>query len=243
MDRSDLEFLELYVKSFAIIAASKAIAVTRADTKEFLFVSQPLLKLLRQKTGDLQGKRLRDLSQVSPFINEYSELFKKVLQRANPVSVLIAHDFDNTGIKTIKLLHKEPIVSPLTGKILAIIDEVRDFTINREFAQFISLMNHTAGTSANIKLADPISLTKRQKEIIFLLSLGKSPKNIAEFISRIENKLLSPATVTAIINKHLYLKFGVNSTSQLIEKAILLGFVDNIPESFIRKPGILITLD
>lgn len=245
MEQSDLEFLELYIRSFAIISSGKMISITRVDTKEFIYVSQPMIRLFRNDDS-LIGKRLDNIPVLEPFIDEYMLLFKKVLQKSGPVNALIAHDFSNTGIKTIKVLHKQPIISPLTGTILAIIDEIKDFAMNRELSQFISLMNYHADTineNPQIQSEPNITLTKRQQEIIFLLTLGKSPKNIAEFISQLEGKVLAPATITAIINKQLYTKFEVNSTSKLIEKAIIMGFVNNVPDNFIKKSGVLMLLN
>lgn len=243
MKKCDKYFLSLYIESFTIIFATRMVAITRADNREFIYISQPFLNILNQKNGTLAGKKLRDLPLIKPFIDEYLELLDKVRQSGCAVEALIAHDFNNSGINSIKLLQKKPIISPSSGKVIAVIDELKEFSINYGITQFIKLMNYTSGSATAKQISQPIVLTKREKEILFLLSLGKSPKNIAEFISKIENKILTPATVTATINKHLYLKFNVNSTSELIEQAVLLDLLDNIPGSFIRKSGVLMELD
>ncbi|HLX53139.1 MAG TPA: PAS domain-containing protein [Aquella sp.] len=68
-----------------------------------------------------------------------------------------------------------------------------------------------------------IKLTKREQQIIYLLSLNKSPKDIAHIITIIENKPVSNSTINAIINKKLYPKFEVFNIGQLVEKAIMLN--------------------
>lgn len=64
-----------------------------------------------------------------------------------------------------------------------------------------------------------INLSAREQEILYYLYLNKSPKEIANILSIISGKEVSASTIHAIINKRLYVKFNVNSVSQLIEKA------------------------
>ena len=68
-------------------------------------------------------------------------------------------------------------------------------------------------------------LNKREQEILYFISLNKSPKEIASILGVREQKTLAPATIQAIITKQLYVKFGVYSVSNLIEKASFLGLI------------------
>ena len=70
--------------------------------------------------------------------------------------------------------------------------------------------------------SENISLTKRETEILYLLSLGKSPKEIANILSKAQNKSVCASTINAMINKQLYPKFEVYNVNQLIEKAHLM---------------------
>lgn len=70
-----------------------------------------------------------------------------------------------------------------------------------------------------------IKLTKREREIIYFLSLNKSPKDIATILSVIENKPLAASTISSIIDKQLYPKFNVSSVGQLIEVANTLKLI------------------
>ncbi len=83
------------------------------------------------------------------------------------------------------------------------------------------------GIAANFKnqLSQKIKLTKREREILYFLSLNKSPKEIATILSGLENKPLSSATILSIIDKQLYIKFEVFNVSQLIEKANSLKLI------------------
>ncbi len=78
---------------------------------------------------------------------------------------------------------------------------------------------------------ESIILTKRETEILYLLSLGKSPKDIASILSNIQKKSVSSATIGSMINKQLYRKFDVYNINQLIEKAQLMKKIPLIPDS------------
>lgn len=64
-----------------------------------------------------------------------------------------------------------------------------------------------------------VPLTKRQREILYYLSLNKSPKEIAQILSIIDKKSVTSRTIQSVIDKQLYTKFKVYSISHLIEQA------------------------
>lgn len=64
-----------------------------------------------------------------------------------------------------------------------------------------------------------VPLTKRQREILYYLSLNKSPKEIAQILSIIDKKSVTSTTIQSVIDKQLYPKFNVYSISHLIEQA------------------------
>lgn len=78
-----------------------------------------------------------------------------------------------------------------------------------------------------------ITLTKREQEVLYFLSMGKSPKEIANIFSKLENKKIASATIGGVINKQLYPKFDVFNTGQLIEKASLLKLIPFLHESIL----------
>ncbi|MCC2625453.1 MAG: hypothetical protein K0R14_1326 [Burkholderiales bacterium] len=83
-------------------------------------------------------------------------------------------------------------------------------------------------SAQGLQIADcdiEIKLTKREREILYFLSLSRSPKDIAIIISTLENKEICDSTINAIINKKLYPKFKVFNVGQLIEKAYILKLI------------------
>ncbi|MCC2625742.1 MAG: sensor histidine kinase [Burkholderiales bacterium] len=109
------------------------------------------------------------------------------------------------------------------AKFLSFIDKIQHDIQNYK----IEALTEKIGVIPKISSSDKqIRLTKRELDILYYLSLHKSPKDIAQIITIIENKPISDSTINAIINKKLYTKFGVFNIGQLVEKAILL---DQIP--------------
>ncbi|MCC2625243.1 MAG: Sensory box histidine kinase/response regulator [Burkholderiales bacterium] len=106
------------------------------------------------------------------------------------------------------------------AKILAFVDKIQ-----RDIQSFkIEALTEKIGVKPKISNSDKqIRLTKRELDILYYLSLNKSPKDIAQIITIIENSPVSDSTINAIINKKLYPKFEVFNIGQLVEKAIMLN--------------------
>lgn len=100
----------------------------------------------------------------------------------------------------------------------------------------IKIINEKTGTKLEINDLDKnITLTNRESQTLYYLSLNKSPKDIAAILSIIENKKFAPATIQAVINKQLYPKFGVYNIGQLLEKAGMLKLIPFLPGDFNTK--------
>lgn len=109
---------------------------------------------------------------------------------------------------------------------------------------FVNEINYTIQSHINkrLKLAmgqefslteddtDDISLTKRERLILYCLINGKDSKWIANYISKKEAKDLSHTTVVAFINKGLYKKLNVTNIPDLVEKAQLMQLIETMPD-------------
>jgi PAS domain S-box-containing protein len=105
-------------------------------------------------------------------------------------------------------------------KFLSFIDKIQRDIQNYK----MEALTEQIGIKPNISNSDrQIRLTKRELEVLYYLSLNKSPKDIAQIITIIEDKPISDSTINAIINKRLYPKFDVFNIGQLVEKAIMLN--------------------
>lgn len=89
----------------------------------------------------------------------------------------------------------------------------------------LSNLNNNIGATRSNSTNSNIQLTKREEEILYYLSLNKSPKEIAQILSIIDKKNISFKTVQSIIDKQLYPKFGIFSIGQLIAEARIKGLI------------------
>jgi len=78
-------------------------------------------------------------------------------------------------------------------------------------------------------------LSKRELEILYLLSQNLSQRTIAKVLN------VTRGTITKIISEKIYIKLGIttNSSKALIQRAIELGINDNIPQSLLPNGVVL----
>lgn len=106
------------------------------------------------------------------------------------------------------------------AKFLTFVDKIQRDIQNYK----VEALTERVGIKPRITNYDrEMRLTKRELDVLYYLSLNKSPKDIAQIITIIENRSVSDSTINAIINKKLYPKFEVHNTGQLVEKAIMLN--------------------
>ncbi len=92
------------------------------------------------------------------------------------------------------------------AKFLSFIDKIQRDIQNYK----VEALTEQIGIKPKISNSDKqIRLTKRELDVLYYLSLNKSPKDIAQIITIIESKPVSDSTINAIINKKLYPKFEV----------------------------------
>lgn len=139
----------------------------------------------------------------------------QLLDDNNQVIGIIGASIDITDRKEkeqLKLeIEKTKIIIEEKKKFKYLIDEIsqliNDFKITN--------LNDKIGNQVKITDTDKqIKLTLRERQVLYYISLNKSPKEIAIILSILEEKQISPATISSIINKKLYLKFNVFNIGQ-----------------------------
>jgi hypothetical protein len=138
---------------------------------------------------------------------------------------IIGTSTEITLIKEVEFLRRENqrqiIELGMQDKLKSIMDEFNNILQKHKF----DILNQNIGKTKSSVLDVDVKLGKREREILYYLSLNKSPKEIASIISVLEKKNLAAATIQAVINKGLFIKFNVATTSQLIEKANALKLI------------------
>jgi DNA integrity scanning protein DisA with diadenylate cyclase activity len=78
-----------------------------------------------------------------------------------------------------------------------------------------------------------IKLSQTQYEVLCLITMGKSLSEITKILSKLKNISYSRGTIQFIIQNQLHPIFAVGSISELIEKAALMGIINETPPMFL----------
>ncbi|HLX54317.1 MAG TPA: hypothetical protein VKR58_10270 [Aquella sp.] len=130
----------------------------------------------------------------------------------------IRFENEKRTIETETLLAEKESQARVMGFINKMMHEIQTFRID-ELHRTTGIRSPVADSGRQMKL------TRREQQILYFLSLNKSPKEIARIITVMESNPVSDSTINAIINKKLYPKFEAFNISQLVEKAIMLGLI------------------
>lgn len=182
---------------------------------------------------------------------EYAELFikqdEKVKIGGNPISVLDVHPYANNEIKT--LIINKSLLLDKNSKPIGI--NCHCIEVNNQILSDIALQlaksDKTITNNKHIKKAanfylnsqyDGLNLSKRQTECLFYLIRGKSLKAIGKAMN------LSPRTIESYIDL-IKDKMGCNTKSEVIEKAIEIGYLEILPKEVISNnlKTLLMTID
>lgn len=94
-------------------------------------------------------------------------------------------------------------------------------------------LNNRIGIPPIQQISEPcnVHLNSREYEILFLMFLGKSNFDIARYLSKIHGDRAGRTTTG--FKMLMYNKLGVHTDEELINKAMFLNLIKDIPKSFI----------
>lgn len=205
----------------------------------YLFASNKYLKYAEVEE-DIVGKHYFQTQMPG---QEYVDEFKKISDTINETGLtatyFIITSTPKTKEKVCFFCINEIIINPHTNDKVGRFGEISPININF-LGQIINLTNQFINnsdvkTSFNTKtsITKP-QLTTREEEVLFLLLLGKSQKEIANILSKVYSKNIAVTTIGSIINRQLYDKFNAYSLSSLINNAIQLQAIQNIPSGLLK---------
>lgn len=138
------------------------------------------------------------------------------------VSIDITAEKEAERLKIENEKHKAKIAAQ--EEFITIINEFNHILQKHKY----NVLNRDLGIKDKLDGSDKnkkIHLSPREQEILYYLSLNKSPKAIATILSILDDTKILASTIQATINKRMYFKFDVNNTDELIEKANHLNLI------------------
>ncbi len=231
------EWLSQYIDALNIVSDNRAVAAMSLDHK-FLFTSRKYLELTETEE-DVTGKHYFETSMPG---QEYIDDFRKISDMVNDTgktaSFFLIYTSPKKKVKTCYFYTLSIVYNPSTKEPVARLGEIQPVMINF-IGQMVNLSNKiTSGakddSETQIDSFDKFKLTVREEEVIFLLMLGKTHKEIASTLSMIYKKEIAPATISSVISRQLYPKLNAYSLQTLISNAIRLQLIQEIPASLLQ---------
>lgn len=202
---------------------------------QFLASNESTAKLYGFETvGKLLGKNARQIN--CPAVNSsdaFLEQDRYVLNKSKQLTILDIHSYADNQPK-ILLTKKTPIsLGPDQRGILCYCMEVQSHEISRVISilmksdeLYSGKKNNDQSFTINDTLRHNI-LSKRERECVFYLIRGHSMKEIGRMLN------ISWRTVETYI-RNIKLKWGCERINQIIECAIINGFLNYLPKSFLH---------
>lgn len=151
---------------------------------------------------------------------------QKIMQSHESQTFLKINKFKNGLIPY--FCQKSPLINPETNKAEGIMTQGYEIGLTH-------FQNHFLKKSSELKSTTDIHLTKREKQVIYFFMSHLSSQEIAEILSKMEEKSISKSTIDSVFNEQLYSKFKVYNRPDLYKKLQEAGFENKIPHELLQS--------
>lgn len=224
-----------YIDALKLFGETRAIILGDLDLN-FIYVTNYYQQMMGNP--DVIGKKLRDTDHVGKeYADELRKISLKVLATGDDATFFAVYKFPDSNQKRCYIYHMSPIIELETGKTIGLITELKLFNCKylghlNNFVQKLVAGNSSKSDTLS-KSGSVYQLDDREAEVLFLLMVGRSYKEIAYIIGSVYNKSITPSAVNAVIREKLFRTFGVNSVGDLISKAAHHNVIEEIPNSLL----------
>lgn len=230
------------VSSFKIVNSNSFDLICDTD-RVIKFIGTRLLDVFNLKSEDVIGRSVRDIMfSLQPLAEKYRALNDDLVyggvSERNYVTVVDLPDktivFRNIA-QPIKLIDKviglhvsTQIVEPFSATGAAIA-----FNLINTSSSIVSPQNLVKLPEIN---HPDYELTQVQELVLYLITLGRSDKDIAILLGDLTNdQSVSGQTISKILTRGLYPMFEVTNRRELAEKALQENVIRNIPKMLLSK--------
>jgi hypothetical protein len=189
------------------------------------------------------GRRVRDIEVPhAVYVEELKYITATIINTRTSSKYVLA------WVKDSKVFLREhyasPIINDANDEVVGMYVEIRMFEPCETMNAYFSILNNKLHKKLPVPTADTINktkikLTSREYEVLFLVVLGKSQKEIADILSKVHEKDVKANSIASIISKQIYPKFEVHNLPNLVEEAIRLNMIDSFPQGLMKSLGLL----
>lgn len=195
-----------------------------------VYANENMFNLFEYKR--LIGKSVSAMTHsIGEFFKENHEKLKTFRENKRSSSWLVIAKHEKSAKYSLVELTDYPIWNDdkLVGSYVKVSEQ--NFSAVKQMMKFLTLASSNGYSLRNSEPA--AKLSPLENEILFLLMLGKSPKEIAQIEDSIVERDINCSTISSIINKRIYNKLDAISVSTAIQNALLNDTLLNIPENFL----------
>lgn len=133
-------------------------------------------------------------------------------------------------------------LTPLYDKnneLFALFNRTQKITVADVGSKLLALFSTSFTKKFNV--IDSNKITRKERIIVFLLIIGKSHKQISDILTELDAKEVKTNSISSIVSRQIYPKFGVFNQADLVVAAIKNNFLSNIPHELVKHlPRILL---
>lgn len=224
-----IETLQNYVNAINLLHDHDIVIVTNIEN-QICYLSKGFIKSLNFLSyNDLINKNFCNIDKIKNN-NDLFDVFIKLKNYGNAEKrefIVSAPEFFN-NMKMFSIYQRE-LIDFSTNKIVGYASFISDINIE----QRVGLLYNMLGIVKDTKPDTPsdISLTDREKEILFFVCLKLSGREISDIMTQKTKTTISSSTVGNIVRDKLFKKFKVYNIDDLINKAVKLGYLD-LPKNY-----------
>ena len=231
------EFLRKVIETVSFIStvSPKQMVGIKDIHSNHLYCSNYLLKMIGVTEKEAIGKKvyLALYDNDPDFEKIIIDEDQKIMQFREPQTLLKINKFKN-GL-TPYFCQKSPLINPETNKVEGIMTQGYEIGLTH-------FQNHFLKKSSELKSTIDIHLTKREKQVIYFFMSHLSSQEIAEILSKMEEKSISKSTIDSVFNEQLYSKFKVYNRPDLYKKLQEAGFENKIPHELLQSGSFFLSV-
>ena len=228
----DDEFLDLYIKIVKSNPPARSISISNLQ-HEMLFANEAFLEFIGLSLEEILGKRMREFNSfIAGYGAQILPIINKAINQDKYIRWLLQITKDNRPVWVD--CYALRIKNPFNNSVVAVTANLNWARISNPTLNLINTLNKKLllvenNNKDNVKQ----NLSTLEHEIVALLAIGKSYKEVAWTLGKIHNQEFNPSTIATNVYRKIFPKFEVNSLSELIAKAIQNRILEEIPESFL----------
>ena len=218
--------LDAYCKHIRIFKSDDEIFVVDENYK-LAYISNGTKNFFAEnKVIISEGEFLFEIIQDMPCFQEKKALYEQVSLTKLKAGYFVVQEIGSSKTLHLHMLMLSPILSPIDKKLIGI--EVTACKLDELPS------THSMTSYCDLLENNPVNLTIREREIVYLKLVGKTNLEISKIINKTYKIDITEKTINNITLQQIYPKLKVNNKRDLQIKAQQLGFDKFIPKSLLK---------